>query len=395
VRVLHVIPAVAARYGGPSAAVVAMSRAQAACGVEPMIATTDADGNGRLHVSTDAVTSWEGVPAIFFRNDFSESFKYSSSLAAWLSSHVADFDLVHIHGVFSHACIAAASACRRAGVPYIVRPLGQLAPWSLGQKPLRKRLLLALGADTMLRRAAGIHFTSREEQRGAATTLGLAEGFVVPLGIDPELVAAPAIGPAERNRNPYVLALSRIHPKKNLESLIRAFVHASDDTSVTWTLVIAGTGDASYVDDLRQLVAGLGAEDRVRFPGWVDGQAKRELVAGASLFVLCSKHENFGIAVLEALAAGVPAIVSPQVDLSCDVERAAAGWVVDAGDVALAETLSRALSDAADRASRGSAARDLARGFAWPMIAARLLQQYENIAVAQSQRVPELTVASR
>jgi glycosyltransferase involved in cell wall biosynthesis len=82
-------------------------------------------------------------------------------------------------------------------------------------------------------------------------------------------------------------------------------------------------------------------------------------------------------------------------DLSCDIERAAAGWVVDAGDVALAETLSRALSDAADRASRGSAARDLARGFAWPMIASRLLQQYENIAVAQSQRVPELTVASR
>jgi len=394
VRVLHVIPAIAARYGGPSAAVVAMSRALAACGVESMIATTDADGGERLPVSTDAVTSWDGVPAIFFRNDFSESFKYSSSLAAWLSSHVADFDLAHIHGVFSHACIAAASACRRASVPYIVRPLGQLAPWSLGQKPLRKRLLLALGADTMLRRAARIHFTSLEEQRGAETTLGLTEGFVVPLGIDPELVAAPAIQPAERNRNPYILALSRIHPKKNLESLIRAFVRASDDASVTWTLVIAGTGDASYVDDLRQLVAGLGAEDRVRFPGWVDGQGKRELVAGASLFVLCSKHENFGIAVLEALAAGVPAIVSPQVDLSVDVERAAAGWVVDAGDDALAETLSRALSDAADRASRGSAARELARGFAWPMIASRLLQQYESIAVAQS-HVPELTVASR
>jgi glycosyltransferase involved in cell wall biosynthesis len=371
-----------------------MCRALLSQGVETLIASTDADGSTRLDVPTGEVTSWHGVPAVFFRKAWSESFKYSPTLSAWLGRHVAEFDLVHVHGVFSHACIAAASACRRASVPYIVRPLGTLAPWSLGQKPLRKRALLSLAAGKMLRAAAGIHYTSAEEQRSVEAALGLSGGFVVPLGIDPDLLDVPMIQPADRQRNPYVLALSRIHPKKNLESLIRAFLQTRGSRGA-WTLVIAGTGDAAYVDALRQLVADLGAADSVRFPGWVEGSGKRDLVAGASLFVLSSKHENFGVAVLEALAAGVPVIVSTQVDLSSDVDRTVAGWVTDGSDAALAATLTEALSDAAAREARGVAARGLARRFTWPLVASRLRQQYDMIVTAQPLRVSGLTVVPR
>jgi glycosyltransferase involved in cell wall biosynthesis len=162
-----------------------------------------------------------------------------------------------------------------------------------------------------------------------------------------------------------------------------------------WTLVIAGTGDAVYVDALRQLVADLGGADCVRFPGWVEGSRKRDLVAAASLFVLCSKHENFGVAVLEALAASVPVIVSAQVDLSSDVDRAGAGWVTDGSDAALATTLTRALSDAEVRESRGAAARELARRFTWPLVASRLCQQYDTIVTARPVRVSGLTVVPR
>jgi glycosyltransferase involved in cell wall biosynthesis len=394
IRILHVIPAVAARYGGPSSAVVSMCRALMSHGVETLIASTDADGTTRLDVPTGEVTSWQGVPAVFFTKAWSESFKYSPTLSAWLGNHVAEFDLVHIHGVFSHACIAAASACRRASVPYVVRPLGTLASWSLGQKPLRKRALLSLAAGKMLRAAAGIHYTSAEEQRSVEAALGLSDGFVVPLGIDSDLLDVPMIPPADRQRNPYVLALSRMHPKKNLESLIRAFLQMRASHR-GWTLVIAGTGDAVYVDALRQLVADLGGADCVRFPGWVEGSRKRDLVAAASLFVLCSKHENFGVAVLEALAASVPVIVSAQVDLSSDVDRAGAGWVTDGSDAALATTLTRALSDAEARESRGAAARELARRFTWPLVASRLCQQYDTIVTARPVRVSGLTVVPR
>lgn len=385
VRVLHVIPAVATRYGGPSTAIVPMCQALAALGVDPVIVTTDADGPGRLPVQRGELTSWCGVPAVFFKKSVSESYKYSRGLAVWLDANVGRYDIVHIHALLSHACFAAAAACLRNGVPYVVRPLGTLAPWSLRQKAFRKRLLLAARGMTFLHGAAAIHYTSAEEKRSVEATLGLSRGVVIPLGIDPGLLDTPLVPYAERQRDPYVLALSRIHPKKNLEALVEAFA----DTAAAgrgWRLVIAGTGEPKYVSELQRIVDKRQARDSVSFVGWVDGDRKRELVRRASIFALCSKHENFGVAVLEALAAGVPALLSRQVDLADDVERAHAGWIADAADEALRNTLERALDDAAERESRGRAARELATRYAWPSIGGQLAELY-RMAIAH--QVPQ------
>src|SRR5438445_1337264 len=191
-NVLHVIPAVAPRYGGPSHAVLGMGRVLANHGVNVCIATTDADGAGHLPVEHGKVQDWQGVPAVFFPRQWSEAFKYSGPLAAWLGDHVTDFDVVHVHAVFSHACLAAANACRSGHVPYIVRPLGTLDPWSLRQKPIRKRLLWHCGARSMLQKAAAVHYTTSEEQRLVEESLGLGRGVVIPLGVDAELLAAPS-----------------------------------------------------------------------------------------------------------------------------------------------------------------------------------------------------------
>ena len=190
-KVLHVIPAVAPRYGGPSQAVLGMGQALPQQGVQVLIATTDADGPRRLPVAHGSELSWQGVPAIFFPRQWSEAFKYSGQLAGWLDHHVAEFDVVHIHAVFSHACLAAADACRGARVPYVVRPLGTLDPWSLKQKPVRKQLLWHVGVKRMLHGAAAIHYTTAAEQRLAEVPLGLRRGVVIPLGVDEELFDAP------------------------------------------------------------------------------------------------------------------------------------------------------------------------------------------------------------
>jgi hypothetical protein len=105
-----------------------MCRALGSHGVDSLIATTDADGTARLDVETEQLVSYENVAAIFFARQWSEAFKYSRPLARWLGAHVAEFDVVHIHAIFSHACLAAAAACRKQGVPYVVRPLGTLDP---------------------------------------------------------------------------------------------------------------------------------------------------------------------------------------------------------------------------------------------------------------------------
>ena len=383
-RVLHVIPAVAPRYGGPSMAVVPMCDALMKSGVEALIVTTNADGGQRLSMPVGQSTVWQGLPALFFHRDFSESFKYSSGLAGWLRRHVAEFDIVHIHAVLSHSCLAAASACRAHRIPYVLRPLGTLAPWSLRQKAFRKRLMLAFGARRAILGAGAIHCTSDEERRGIERAFPGASVVVIPLGIDATFFDTSEVSEAERHNDPYVLALSRLHPKKNIEALIEAFNSVALTQRVPWRLVVAGTGEPRYVEQLQRFAKERDQNGRVSFPGWVDGARKRELLQRASMFALASLHENFGVSVLEALASGVPAVLSAEVDLAEAVRHARAGWIVEPSVDSIARGLSEAFRDEADRSARGRAARALARRYAWPAIATELVDLYRRLSAGHA-----------
>lgn len=395
-RVLHVIPSVAPRYGGPSSAIAPMCRSLADQGMQPLILTTDADGPGRLDVPLGRETTWEGVPTVFFPRDFTEAYKYSRGLGRWVSHHVRDFSIVHVHAVLSYAPLAAAAACRRAGIPYVVRPLGTLDPWSLGQKRFRKRLLLALGARRMLAGAAAIHYTATEEKRLAEKELGLSGGVVIPIGIDADLLAQPVATAEERSSDPYVLVLSRLHPKKNLEPLIEAFarITAKGGRLASWRLVLAGIGQPEYVQRLARLVEQVGARDRIAFAGWAGGDVKRRLLLGASLFALPSLQENWGISLMEALASGLPAIVSDRVDLASVVDAARAGWVVQVDEASLRAGLIEAMSSPAERDVRGAAGRTLARQFAWPRVAGELAALYRRVCRVSAEEAGEPLSAS-
>ena len=383
-RILHVIPAVAPRYGGPSSAVVPMCSALMKAGVETLMVATNADGRDRLSVPVGERTAWHGVPALFFERDFSEAFKYSSGLARWLAGAVSEFDVVHVHAVLSHACLAAASACRAAGIPFVLRPLGTLAPWSLGQKPFRKRVLLALGARRAILAAGAVHCTSQEERRGIEQAFPGANPVVIPLGVDAAFLNAPNATGGERDADRYVLAISRLHAKKNLEALIQAFLEVATKQRESWRLVIAGSGEPAYVDHLHQFAKQHDRDGRVSFPGWVDGARKQELLQRASLFALASLHENFGVSVLEALAVGVPALLSAEVDLADAVRQAGAGWIVEPSVASLTRGLSDAMTGELERTRRGEAARTLARRFAWPDIATELVDLYRRLGARQA-----------
>ena len=378
--VLHVIPSVAARYGGPSAAVVGMCRALVLVGVRAAIATTDADGPGRLPVDLETWTAHEGVESIFFRRRLSEAFKWSPGLSTWLRSHVSDFDAVHVHAVFSHSSIAAGQACRRAGVPYVVRPLGTLDPWSVRRKRWQKRALLALGATDLLAGAAAIQYTTAEEQRLAESRFpSLPHGVVVPVGIDDSCfdVAASTTG----SREPYVLALSRLDAKKRIEWVIQSWHRLADVAGIgSWRLVIAGDGDPACVARLRSLAARGPSADRITFAGWVSGDRKRALLRGAALFVLPSHQENLGLGLVEAMASGVPALVTGGVNLGREIEIVQAGWRVPDDPDAFTDALRAAMSSDEERAGRGRKARAFAERFRWPAITAQLVDLYDRVA---------------
>jgi glycosyltransferase involved in cell wall biosynthesis len=385
VKVLHVIPSVAPRDGGPSRAVVEMCRALGSHGVDTLIASTDADGVGRLDVKTGQLVSYENVAAIFFAREWSEAFKYSRPLAHWLGAHVAEFDVVHIHAIFSHPCFAAAAACRKQGVPYVVRPLGTLDPWSMKQKPWRKALFWQISGKRMLQAAAAVHYTARAEQSAAEKSLGVNHGWVIPLGVETK---ASVRTNGEEIRfdkltdlsDPYVLVLSRLHPKKALDILLDAFVSLIQQQDFKgWRLVLAGEGPDEYVQALKDKVLAHGAEKSVLFPGWLKGDEKDAFLRGASLLALTSYQENFGMCVMEALAAGVPVLVSPHVNLADEIEGAGAGWVSPVEEGSLRETLTSALRDRDELSRRGAAGRVLARRFDWANVAGMLTQLYESV----------------
>ena len=370
-RVLHVIPSLAERSGGPAAAIVPMCRALQTQGIDPLIVTTNEE---RPKVNTDSNINCDGVTARFFPVQLGASYKYSRPLASWLGKNVKDFDLVHVHAVFNHASVAAARACRKSGVPYVVRPLGTLDPWSMKQKPVRKRVFWHLFAKRLLAASAAVHYTTDAEKAATEAYLGMNHGRVVPLGVNlnglthedsvatyfPELV-----------QGPYVLTLSRLHPKKGLDDLIDAFRCLKDQR---WCLVIAGDGPPEYLRVLKEKARG---SERIVFTGWVEGKRKEALMRGASLFVLPSRHENFGLSVVEAMACGVPVLVTPQVNLASEIRSAEAGWVTDFSG--LKEGLAAVVRDDAERTRRGRAAYEFAKRYSWDKVATDLTDFYKEI----------------
>jgi glycosyltransferase involved in cell wall biosynthesis len=389
-KILHVIPAIAPRYGGPSQAVIEMCLALQQAGLTVDICTTDADGDGRLAVGLDKPILYRGVQTHFFRRDRSEAFKFSRSLSQWLDGNVARYDIVHIHAVFSHATYAAAQACQRNQIPYVVRPLGTLEPWSMHQKRPRKLLAWHLFFRRLLQKAAAIHYTTEQERELTEQSLSLRKGIVISNGVNEALLAVKPTGkfrlqydiPANATA---VLCLSRLHPKKGIDLLLKAFLELRTQGKLTPVhLVLAGDGEPSYVDRLRGIVRGTVAESSVHWTGWLEGESKFAALAEANLFVLNSFQENFGIGVVEAMACGTPVLLSRQVGLAADVAKHGAGWIVDLQQDELRSGLLEATADAAETRRRGDNARRLvADRFTWSRISVQLQSLYESLLTSR------------
>ena len=216
------------------------------------------------------------MPAKFFPSQLGESFKYSRPLAAWLNSHIHEFGLAHIHAVFNHSSIAAAHVCRKAAVPYVVRPLGTLEPWSMTQKSVRKRVFWQVAGKAMLRRAAAVHYTTDAEKNSTESLLGLNHGKVIGLGVEINSCAKEKLAQhfPDLAQQPYALVMSRLHPKKGLDVLIDAFLAlVQQEKFAHWRLVIAGDGPSDHVSKLKEMAA---ASDRICSPvGWMVNRKRR------------------------------------------------------------------------------------------------------------------------
>ena len=364
-KALHVIPSLSPVHGGPSFAMALIAESLARAGVEVDVATTDDDGRGRhATVSHGVRTERNGYGVLHFPKQ-TEFYKVSLPFKRWMTEHVCEYDLVHVHALFSHTSNCAARVARRARVPYVVRPLGVLNRWGMeNRRAFIKALSFRLIERPILRRAAAIHYTSRQEEREAEELGVRAKGAIVPLGIDVERFRSLPDReeffqqfPAARDRD-VILFLSRIDPKKGIELLLPAFARVHERRAET-LLVIAGDGKPEYVSELRESAKRLRLESAVLWTGRLEGRDKMAAFAAATVFALPSYSENFGIALVEALAAGLPCVTTEGVAVSDDICERDAGIVVRAETAPLVEALDRLLSSASLRMQVSANARQL------------------------------------
>lgn len=384
-RILHVIANLAPRYGGPSRACREMTVAVARRGHEVSIYTTNQDGPDELNVPIDHPIEEDGVVLHYFPIQTPRFWGASRPLAAGLKRAIPEADVVHIHSLYLFHDWVAGHYCRAAGVPYVVRPHGTLDPYIHGRHRGRKMIMEALFQNRMLACAAALHYTSEDEMRLAAPYACGAPGAVVPLGIDPADSETPPTPGAFRARHPEIgdrtilLFFGRLNFKKGLDVLAKAFAALARDRDDIH-LVIAGPDDGMRDKTTRWLREG-GVLEKTTFTGMVLGDRKRALLGDADIFVLPSFSENFGIAVVEAMASGLPVVISDQVNIWREVEAAGAGRVAPPRADAFTRELTALLDDAPMRREMGAAGRRLAKdAFNSGRMAERLEALYETVA---------------
>lgn len=375
------IASIAAETGGPAKAAVEMARAVAALGHEVEIYTTDRG----LKPGAPRPTSAGPVAIHVYPQHFPALLATSWPLAQALRDAIPKADIVHLHSLYLFHDWATARICRRAGVPYLLRPHGTLDPYIWRRHRARKWLLEVLFQNRVLRQAASLHFTAEEEMRLAAPYAQGAPGVVVPLGIDPaEYAALPPAGSFRRHHpeigdRRILLFLSRLNFKKGLDLLVPAFA-ACVAQLPDLHLVIAGPDDGVR-SAVEEDVARHGLGGQVTFTGMLGPPERLAAFADCFAFVLPSYSENFGLAVAEAMAAGVPVLISDRVNIWREVEAAGAGLIAPPEVAPFADLIAKLARDPAQAAAMGANGRTLVRTrFAWERIARELEGVYRSLA---------------
>ncbi|BAQ63260.1 glycosyltransferase [Geminocystis sp. NIES-3709] len=393
-KILHVIPSVSFVRGGPSKAVLEMVKALQDNEIEVEIVTTNDHGDNLLDVPLKQKVIYKKVPVIFFHRfspniNFIREFAFSLDLTIWLFENINKYDLIHVHAIFSYTSTIAMIIARLKKIPYIVRPLGQLCSWSLTQKAKKKQIYFDLVEKTNLEGSNFVHCTAFQEQQ-EVKNLGLKiNSFVIPLGINSTNLILFAQKKLRQKFNisdntSIILFLSRIHEKKGLEFLISALAKIDYD----YRFIIAGVGDIEYEKKIKLLIEKENINDKTYWVGFVEGEFKNLLLQGSDLFALTSYSENFGIAVLEALEAGLSVIITPEVALSEVIKENNLGYVTDLDIDKIAITIEKALKnqdslrlidDREITLSRDRARKFILENYTWDHIAKQLIEVYQQI----------------
>ena len=387
-HILHILPLITARAGGPVAFATEGAEALAALGVGSSLFSTDMgqtpSAGGRRRIEPDELPANAHLLDLhLFSVQTPRRLAFSPSLARCLARVTRQYDLVHIHSLWLFPQFAAQWAARRTRVPYIVSPHGALDPYLRRHGRPQKVLTNLTWQRRMLRDAALLHVTTEQERQLIADVAPATPRCTVPVGVWTERLHSAGDGDRFRARHlrgsdaKMVLFFGRITYKKGLDLLIRSFSHVARDCDTT-VLVIVGPDDEGLQPRLERLARDIGLADRVIFPGPLYQADRADAFAACTVWALSSYTENFGVAVMEALAAGLPTIVSTEVNLAEVIHESGAGVVAGTHPDEFGSALVTLLRDENGRAALASRARALAARYDWTAVAPQLAAMYRR-----------------
>ena len=394
-RVLHVSAGLSPRGGGPPLAAVAMCRALANFGADVTLITPAGEtarnwltvkGPVDLEV-LDELRADRAIRVRPFRTSWPHKFLNSGELTSLLEEIVPKIDIVHIHSLYRFTFLAAARFAYHNHVPYIVRPHGTFDTFHRSRARLAKVVYHQLVERRWLNRAAAIHYTSEAEHYQALPLHLKPRGLVIPLGLN---LPQPQ-GDRERFLKSHpelrgkrvVVFLGRVTAKKGLDILVECLALLAVQYADVH-LVIGGPDDEGYGRNVRRRASALGVGARITWLGMVSGHQKWDLLAAADAWTLPSRGENFGLAVIEALAAGAPVVVSDRVGIADVLTGSSAALVVGLGPREMSAAIGRLFNEPglAERLRRNGPA-VVGTHFAWSSIAEQLLSTYRALVASQ------------
>lgn len=390
-NVLGVLVGAGARSGGTAAFVGESAAEIERLGAEVTVLCTDIAlvPNGwvqfqRRITAAERHPSFQRTNVRVYPTRFPRRLAFSPTLSRAARELAHASDVVHLHNLWQLPQYAGYRAAQAAHVPYVVSPHGALDPYLRRRGRVRKWISMSLYQHELLARAALIHVTTEAEADLMADVVPDVPRIVVPCGayID-EFHDLP---PREQFRRthldgydgPLVMFLGRLSFKKGLDVLIRAF--ALVRRGYECRLAIVGPDDEALQGNLARLAGELGVAEDVQFVGAVYGEARRAALASADVWALASHTENFGIAVIEAMAAGRAVAVSSAVNVSSDIAEARAGAVASPEPAAFGEMLLALLENETRRHDLGAAARGFAARYDWKIVAPQLVDMYRTAA---------------
>ena len=390
-KILHIVPSYlpATRYGGPVQSVHNMNKALVAAGAEVTVYTTNADGKSRLNVPLGEPVDMDGVKIYYFPLNFPVGWYNSTLMRRAIKKTIKNFDIVHITSTFLSASAFGAYYAKKYGVPYIISPRGNLMKHPLSTSRLKKKIYIFLIEKRNLAGAAGMDFTSKEEE-GDYIDLGLPlkHSMVLPNGIKlPELGSVSAEEVHEfrkrfgvRAEEKIVSCLGRISKIKGFDTLIPAFADLIRQKVSVRLLIIGGDDEKGYKKEVEKLISDYGLGENIVFAGMLSGRQKEIALRATDLLVQPSESESFGMATAEAMAMGIPVIATTGVGVSGIVDEGGAGMVIKKDKNELAGAIEKILADDQLRGKFGANGRIAAEKYlSEESIAKKVILEYRKI----------------